>query len=174
MRGSDAPRLWSHRSKRDALDLTRLNGAWFTACGSYIQRSKQCSRSPQPNPCNTHPASLSCLPTRRPPASCPDAFHRKVACRSVSPTGETDLMPMSRVVRDPQAAIFSRGSNPSADARPQTQGSARARTKPTQAVRVFSPAGSKPPRASATGAQPGDRWTCGGLSAASEGFSVEK
>ena len=72
---------------------------------------------------------------RRPPASCPAALHLKVAGRSVSPAGETALMPTSRVVRDPQAAIPARP--PATQILPQTPD-----PRP-RAVRVHAPS---PPR----------------------------
>lgn len=149
------------------------------ARGSQTRRSRRRSRCPQPTPPNTHRA-LSPARTRRPPGSCPDALHLKVACRSVSPAGETDLMATSRVVRDPQAAIFfSRGSNPSADSRPQTPD-----PRP-RAVRVHT---ASPPRRRGYFPQPvlsphelrrqeRSQATAGlvaGLSAASEGFSSGK
>lgn len=75
----------------------------------------------------------------------PDALHLKVARRSASPAGETDLMPVSRIVRDPQAVIFSRGPSPSAGTSPQTQSSARAPSPPRGLASPHPPAGSKPP-----------------------------
>lgn len=59
----------------------------------------------------------------------------------MSPTGKTDMMLESRVLRELHAANFSWGSNPSAN--PQTLISVRAH-KPTQVVLAFIPTGSEP------------------------------
>lgn len=104
--GSAALWMWS-RSKRDALDLMRLDHAWFTRLrlvDTAIQAVCLACRSPSTGTLvrrNSPPVSqVSTCP-------CPVALRLKVALRSVSPAGETDLIPMSRVLRDPQAAKFS-------------------------------------------------------------------
>lgn len=103
--GGDARCLWSRRSKRDALHLTRLDRAGFTRLrlrDTAVRAAPPARRSPP----LVKPTPPSLPRPRRPPASCPAALHRKVAGGSVSPAGETALVLTSRVVRDPQAAIF--------------------------------------------------------------------
>lgn len=93
----------------------------------------------------------------------------------MSPTGKTDMMLESRVLRELHAANFSWGSNPSAN--PQTLISVHAHAKPTQVVLAFIPAGSEPTTRYSDCDGSSSRATAGfvaGLSAASAGSGIRK
>lgn len=93
----------------------------------------------------------------------------------MSPTGKTDMMLESRVLRELHAANFSWGSNPSAN--PQTLICVHAHAKPTQVVLAFIPAGSEPTPHYSDCDGSSSRAIAGfvaGLSAASAGSGIRK
>lgn len=117
---------------------------WFARLqlvDTAIQAVRAACRLPQPTPCSARPATSPHPKARRPPPSCLAALHLKVAHGSMSPTGETELMPVPGCYVKRKQKFF---AGLKSLCRPQTQSSIYARPQPTQMMRACIPTSSEP------------------------------